>query len=70
MSLTGRNANTFQPMETKLSDQKLSTSYVIFLSKTALHPISYTAKILAVKMLSAKISLAKMLTMKALSTFF
>lgn len=41
MSLTGRNPNGFEPVETKLPN-----SYFIFHGKNALWPISYEAKCL------------------------
>ena len=44
MSLTGRNANGFQSVETKLPN-----SYFIFHGKIALWPISYEAKMFAAK---------------------
>lgn len=55
-SLTGRNANAFQPVETKLL-----TTYLIFYGKIALRSISFMAEMFAAKMLGAKISMAKML---------
>lgn len=44
MSLTGRNPNGFEPVETKLPN-----SYFIFHGKNALWPISYEAKMFAAK---------------------
>lgn len=44
MSLTGRNPNGFEPVETKLPN-----SYFIFHGKNALWPISYEAKLFAAK---------------------
>ena len=38
--LTGRNTNSLQSFEIKLSNQKLSTSYFIFHGKMGLWPIN------------------------------
>jgi hypothetical protein len=62
-SLAGRNANSFQLVETKLSNSKLSASYFIFCSKIAFQPIGFAMNMFATKML-----VAEMLKMKILDT--
>lgn len=70
MSPTGRNANIFQPVETKLSNQKLSTSYFVFHREFALQPISYSTKMFVAEVLVAEMSMAKMLMVKVPRTHF
>ena len=62
-SLAGWNVNSFQPVETKLSNSNPSNSYFIFYGKITLQPISYAVYMFATKML-----VAEMLTVKILDT--
>lgn len=60
-ALAGRNANSFQLVETKLSNSKLSASYFTFCSEIAFQPIGFAMNMFATKMLVAEMFKVKIL---------